>query len=961
MTCALTLIDLSSGNATALAAIERIKANKQRADAALAELNRSPDQQTASLSSDSSSNGGAQSASALAKGQGADSLVPLTPAMKQQKKVAHNAIERRYRNNINDRIAQLRNAVPALRHLRPKKTASSRKSRKAGGPDELVDGVAAATKLNKATILGKATEYIKYLKGRELRLVAEVTGLRELVRSLEGGEELLELWEGEMERVVLEQEAAAAKEEEEQAAAEPLDDDDLNGVADGDDGDDDDEQEQSFESHQNGRWPTKQESPPATYGAGVRYPYSPSSDHSANGNGNAAGGAQRYLMAMFLGFTFLGSGAEIATDSAASDATSAIEPSSHGIVRAAGGRVIGAGHQLLKRAAASSLASPRVGAPQPHHLDHVPSHLLAFELLRAASFVACLAFVLWPLFARFTRRRDPAHVQARQAKTEEEHARRRKTTLAALARTQQEPENLDQALRAFVNAPGHWFTSALALVQQTAIMGAQNVLGRPLIKGPAPGSVARELEREKAAVWMRLLEVETALGARAQRSFIARVHTLLRVQNLRLDDQGPVDAITSPARVNATTALALNRLGATTPLAPLVNGLAQDFWARGRRALLLAAAEEEEDVEDADEDADFSPISDGTSSAWIHGSLRLSLDQACERTPTPQMVVEALSQPDTSARMCLSPLLGLADAQVTGALGLIWTRLFPALVDALCPSIDIAKSKALDLSSLNFDMDLVRDPSRRDGLSRECARLVRAAPSGTRSKVLAHTTLATWALMLGRTRLARTLATELATPNGSAMSAAAAHSASAFSLVRLVLGPAAANACLPVAVGEVGGRKPRAEDEVDALAATALGWLGFLRLFANSKSKTDEEKSSASSSTALVEAALSLRRLLAHPVPAIRHAYTSGHLNSVDLVARANADTGEGARIDSASESAAADAEMEAEAAETVLEEAKDRLTDVLALIGRRAARAAAGWKDEESDSDSGVDFASAT
>ncbi|PKC07197.1 HLH-domain-containing protein, partial [Rhizophagus irregularis] len=75
---------------------------------------------------------------------------------KQQKKVAHNAIERRYRNNINDRINDLKNVVPALCHLK------SKDSKDDDDIDE-VDGIPAATKLNKATILRKATEYITYL------------------------------------------------------------------------------------------------------------------------------------------------------------------------------------------------------------------------------------------------------------------------------------------------------------------------------------------------------------------------------------------------------------------------------------------------------------------------------------------------------------------------------------------------------------------------------------------------------------------------------------------------------------------------------------------------------------------------------------------------------------------------------------------------------------------------------
>lgn len=116
------------------------------------------------------------------------------------RKSAHNAIERRYRSNINDRIAGLRDVVPALRDMRPR-TGRRKRRRGAAEEEELVDGVAAATKLSKATVLSKATEYICYLKSREVRLARDVAGLEMLVRSMAGGDALLDAWKSEMERV----------------------------------------------------------------------------------------------------------------------------------------------------------------------------------------------------------------------------------------------------------------------------------------------------------------------------------------------------------------------------------------------------------------------------------------------------------------------------------------------------------------------------------------------------------------------------------------------------------------------------------------------------------------------------------------------------------------------------------------------------------------------------------------
>lgn len=108
-------------------------------------------------------------------------------------KSAHNVIEQRYRNKINDKFTALQNLVPTLRVLARKKPKTKSDdeddddeydySPDAASPEDL-EGLEPARKLNKGTILTKSVEYIKFLERKNDRMKAEWRELVERARML---------------------------------------------------------------------------------------------------------------------------------------------------------------------------------------------------------------------------------------------------------------------------------------------------------------------------------------------------------------------------------------------------------------------------------------------------------------------------------------------------------------------------------------------------------------------------------------------------------------------------------------------------------------------------------------------------------------------------------------------------------------------------------------------------------
>lgn len=115
-------------------------------------------------------------------GDGQGLVIPGGTTVSHQKppskKRPHNVIEKRYRANLNEKIAELRQSVPSLR--KPAKEWKECEEVEDDGEDQ-----AGSTKLNKASILTRAVEYIRHLELRNRRLDDENIALKQRLLKLE--------------------------------------------------------------------------------------------------------------------------------------------------------------------------------------------------------------------------------------------------------------------------------------------------------------------------------------------------------------------------------------------------------------------------------------------------------------------------------------------------------------------------------------------------------------------------------------------------------------------------------------------------------------------------------------------------------------------------------------------------------------------------------------------------------
>ncbi|CEH19421.1 Predicted DNA-binding protein [Ceraceosorus bombacis] len=793
---------------------------------------------------------------------------------KSQRKVAHNAIERRYRNNINDRIAALRHAVPALHD--PKPLPGGRRGKKARLQNDLVDGVPRATKLNKATILGTATAYIRVLKGREIRLSNEVIGLRQLITSLEGGDELLELWVAEMQ--------SATGSTGDTSHDEP----EIDEFEVGEDSDDDDE-EDSGEDEDDEK---------------------PDGQQIKRSRASRAGPLARAMTGGMLTLAIFG------PDSQPNEVASTSASVPHFVKR-----------QVLDES----------------QVEYQPGAPAILDTFRIVTFIGIFLILVWPIISRLLTRWHRRAARSRSTASSEPVANlddpsfdaRRRALLQVLARSHPDARETNTALRTFVVAPVHPLCSAYGLVLEGA-KALRTAMGlRPS---------ATDMTSGEAAIWLRLLEVETSLGPLAEPSLVARLYTIMRVSAALELNQ------IKRAQGHATLALALLR---ALPGNAITERWAVQCWERARRCRLIAA--DEEASQSALDGNTLPEAHDSVDERWIDNVLRLEAWEALTYAPTPTAVLATFraTAPATARATALSPLLSVSVHLHAAEADDVWSTIFEALVRHTCPgavNVDLETTAATTVRefirharTMRLELDIATNNLEREAITSRIAQLVATAPPVPESRDIAFTLLGAWSLMIGNTLLARNVCASLL------RSGAVRRSASSSSLVQLVL-PAGLHEASSLDAHSVDAMLDCAEN----VAATTLGWLLFLRGFSAMCAGTSGHPTEGAR-TSLITSANQLRAQLA--VVAISR-QTRRQQSAEGSTRRASAASlaSDSGTITPTSRSQTPTIKLP-EQRHVSLFEARDALTDVLATLTRRIV-----WKDlrgwvEEDGEDSGVEW----
>ncbi|SCZ89610.1 BZ3500_MvSof-1268-A1-R1_Chr9g10482 [Microbotryum saponariae] len=630
------------------------------------------------------------------------------------------AVERRYRNNINNHLSALRDAIPALRHLKPLPSMPVSRRRvsqftlttghQLPTPEGLIDGIPAAKTLSKGTVLGKAIEYIHYLQHARSDGQEDVQMFKKIILEMVGnGQALVDIFEAR--RAIRNTERAALREKE-RVEQEALDEEDDTGSG-------EDEADEAAAKKAKAK-PTKTSSaskkggnkreapsdmtprpapaaglPPSVVSnfaqlrqqqgtstkartassSGTTDGFSPSSisstddftvpdmrqDQSAqtspSGIHSAHSGRPRVLLASFLGLSFAGG---LGYDWTYSDA-----PVAQGseTARAWAGRLVG--RSLSTPSSGSAVRSSSIISSDVLH----PGILSGLVFLGIASICVVLYFVLNPNATRSSSTKSFPISSSEVAQSRSVYRQRRRAqALAALAslteQTSTMPLSFEAECRAALAARKQLLKLVGAPTYALLPSLAKETLAALLRKVTTirVGSFARwsEKDRVEAAVaWVRIAEIEATVGA-DDVNFLARCYTFLRLFNLSHSASWPeTTPSTNRASVNAILSVHLLSLGEPLSAHALFNKAVRHM--ERSRKKMDARLHPWAEIALATDWSQFRQIVRDASNETVDGSARRS-------TPS-----------DTS------PLLQVAEARCSAALLEAWAKIFVGVVATTCP------------------------------------------------------------------------------------------------------------------------------------------------------------------------------------------------------------------------------------------------------------------------------------
>lgn len=741
----------------------------------------------------------------------------------------HNAVERRYRNNINNHIATLRDIVPALRHLKPLPSMPASRRRasqftlstaaQAPTPAGLIDGIPAAKTLSKGTILGKAIEYIGYLQTAREYAREDILIFSELAREMYGGnaEALVNTFQQKRELLEVTREQDRIRVRKEQDAIDREAGSDVDELEDDEEAEPTQEEPQQVQSnsfsHLDGLAQIRHMSAGAMQNihsaqlsalhnnssSSGKFPPSPvsSSDDlsisprslllQAQYRTQLNAGPPRVLLAAFMGVSFAGGlGYDWTVNNFAQD--SGAESS---------GQAWTGTEKLLKR---SSPSSGLIASDIVH-----PTVLNGLVFLGLATVFAAIVFLIYPLFAR-----DSAELAAAEGKRCANRQKRRFDALSSL-------KSLNGSALAdnVVTCEAEKQSALLARKELLKLVGAPTMGFFPLaLAKEFLVTVLRKMttirvgsfphwtetdQLEAAVAWVRIAEIEATVG-RETVHFVSRCYTFFRLLNLSRSPSWPQStSSTALPTVNAILAIHLSNLG--EPLS------AHNLW-------------------NAAVNADRKKI-DIALDPWAEIALSTSFSRVKTILAQTRAPLEASERSDTL------PLLRISESRCEAALRETWAKIFVAVAQMTCTSDETSFESVVD----------------QDLLMETVEHVLRSMLEGSTVHTITSITHAVCCYYTGQQALATTTALRLAEEMKTQGSISRLGCTKPF--FSLLLGEShSITADLP---------ELEPSTDVDIIASTTLGWLTIKR-------KSQLSPSGRKVDARLHNNSLAIRRLLGSPV-----------------------------------------------------------------------------------------------